>query len=220
MIKKLSRKILLALMLTLVAMTAQAQAKAQLPYSMVAGYQDLFKSLAHLDQVIPSMGIVSTNPKVAPESITFKIKVEDGWESFSPDKNGDIQIPDRPDWADLTLISDQPKGTLQLVIGFRARQLSSTSTSYQELMGLVPQFQEALTALAKLQGQSAPDIKGLSIQLPEGSGATVNILSQKRKTTLKSSSAGLVIMKYNKALWTENPPVEFDEIPIGIVPLQ
>ena len=121
---------------------------------------------------------------------------------------------------DLTLISDQPKGSLQLVIGFRARQLSSTSTSYQELMGLVPQFEEALTALAKLQGQSAPDIKGLSIQLPEGSGATVNILSQKRKTTLKSSSAGLVIMKYNKALWTENPPVEFDEIPVGIVPLQ
>ena len=72
-------------MLTLVAMTAQAQAKAQLPYSMVAGYQDLFKSLAHLNQVIPSMGIVSTNPKIAPESITFKIKVEDGWESFSPD---------------------------------------------------------------------------------------------------------------------------------------
>jgi hypothetical protein len=220
MIKKLSRKILLALMLTLVAMTAHAQAKAQLPYSMVASYQELFKSLAQLDQVIPSIGIVSTNPRVTPESITFKIKIDDGWESFSPDKNGDIQFPDRPDWADLTLISDQPKGTLQLVIGFRARQLSSTSTSYQELMGLVPQFEEALTALAKLQGQSAPDIKGLSIQLPEGSGATVNILSQKRKTTLKSSSAGLVIMKYNKALWTENPPVEFDEIPIGIVPLQ
>jgi hypothetical protein len=88
------------------------------------------------------------------------------------------------------------------------------------LMSLVPQFTEALTALAKMQGQPAPKIKGLTIKLPEGSSTAVNVLSAKGKKSLKSNSAGVVIMKYSDALWNENPPVEFDDIPIGIVPLQ
>jgi len=37
---------------------------------------------------------------------------------------------------------------------------------------------------------------------------------------LKSYSTGVVVMKYSDALWQENPPVEFDELPIGIVPLE
>jgi len=207
-------------MLAWLPMTASAQANAILPYSMVNSYLDLFKSLEHLDMIIPSIIISSTNPKVTPQSISFKIKPAGGWQTFSLDENGVAPFQPQPDWAELNLVSNQPKGTLHLVIGFKARQLSSTSVSYHELMGLVPQFKEALAALETMQGKPAPEIKGLTIQLPVSSGATVNVLSAKRKTTLKSSSAGIVIMKYSDALWTENPPVEFDELPIGIIPLQ
>lgn len=211
---------LLAIMLSIVPMPVMSQAKAQMPYSMVSTYQELFKSLEHLDLIDSSMMVLSTNPAVSPQSITFKIKAGEDWQAFSPDQNGVIEFPDRPGWDDLNLISDQPKGSLQLIIGFKAKPLSSTTVTYQELMALVPQFKEALSVLAEMQGKPAPNIKGLTIQLPEGSGAAVNILSQKRKTTLKSTKAGLVIMKYKKALWDENPPVEFDQMPIGIVPLQ
>jgi hypothetical protein len=217
--KKL-RYFLLAIVLSIPSLSVMAQEKAQLPYSMVSSYQELFRSLAHLDLIDPSIMIMSTDPGVSSQSITFKLKIGEGWESFSPNENGVITFPEQPDWNDLILISDQPKGTLQLVIGFIAKPLASTNITYQELMALVPQFKEALAALADLQGQPAPDIKGLTIQLPEGSGAAVNILSQKRKKTLKSTKAGMVIMKYNKALWDENPPVVFDEMPVGIVPLQ
>jgi hypothetical protein len=220
MLRKNIQFLLLVLWLTLLPMTASAQANAILPYSMVNSYLDLFKSLEHLDKIISSIVIVSTNPELTPQSISFKIKPASEWQNFSLDENGVAPFQAQPDWAGLNLVSNQPKGTLQLVIGFKAKRLSSTSISYQELMGLIPQFKEALAALAQMQDQPAPEINGLTIQLPEGSGATVNILSAKRKTTLKSSSAGLVIMKYKKALWDENPPVEFDELPIGIVPLQ
>jgi len=71
-----------------------------------------------------------------------------------------------------------------------------------------------------MQGQPAPKIKGLTIQLSEGSGAAVHVLAQKGRQTLKSHSSGVVIIKYSDALWQENPPVEFDELPIGISPLQ
>ncbi|MFC1690298.1 hypothetical protein ACFL0N_02595 [Pseudomonadota bacterium] len=217
---KLLQFFLLAMVLSVFPATAMSQEKARLPYSMVSGYLELFKSLQHLELITPSIIILSTDPQVAPEAIVFKIKVGDGWQSFNPDGNGVIEFPDQPEWANLNMISNQPKGTLQLIIGFKARQLTSTSTTYQALMALVPQFEEAMAALAGMNGQTAPKIKGLTIQMAEGSGAGINILSQKRKQSLKSTSAGMIIMKYNQGLWDENPPVEFDEIPVGIVPLQ
>jgi hypothetical protein len=201
-------------------LTGNAQDRARLPYSMVSSYLELFKSLGHLSLISPSMMIASTNPDVLPQSIEFKISTSSGWQTFNPDENGVIEFPDQTEWADLIFLTNQPKGTLQLVIGFSAKPLTSTSMSYQELMGLVPQFDEALAALAGLQGQPPTKVRGLTIQLPEDSGATVNLLSQKGKQTLKSYSSGVVVIKYDEALWQENPPVEFDQLPIGIVPLR
>ena len=212
--------LLLAALLTGLPPAAQAQDKAQLPYSMVKSYLELFKSLEHLNLISPSMMIASVNPEVPPPAIEFKISTSSGWQTFNPDENGVVEFPDQPDWVDLVLLSNQPKGTLQLVIGFSARQLDNTRLSYQELMALVPQFDEALAALAGLQGQPPPEIKGLTIQLPEGSGAAVKLHSQKGEQTLKSYSNGVVVIKYDEALWQENPSVEFDELPIGIVPLR
>ena len=212
--------VLLATLLTAFPLVTSAQDKAQLPYSTVSSFLELFKSLEHLDLISPSMLISSTNPEVTPQAIEFKINTPDGWQTFSPDENGVIQFPEQPAWAGLNLLSNQPKGTLQLVIGFSAKRLTSTSISYQGLMSLVPQFEQAMAALASMQGQPPPKIKGLTIQLSEGSGAAVHILAQKGKQTLKSLSSGVVIIKYSDALWQENPPVEFDEVPIGISPLR
>jgi len=212
--------LLLALLLTGLPLATHAQDKAQLPYSMVKGYLELFQSLEHLNLIVPGMMIISTDPGVAPPAIEFKISTPTGWQTFNPDENGVIEFPDQPNWAGQTLLSNQPKGTLQLLIAFSARPLDRTSMSYQELMALVPQFDEALAALANLQGQPPPKIKGLTIQLPEDSGAAVRLLSQKGKQTLKSYSNGVVVIRYDEALWQENPPVEFDQLPLGIIPLR
>jgi hypothetical protein len=218
--RKQLQSVLLAVLLSALPLATSAQDKAQLPYSTVSSYLGLFNSLEHLKLIIPSMMIGSVNPEVAPQAIEFKIKTSNGWQDFSPDENGVIIFPEQPEWAELIFISNQPKGTLQLVIGFSARPLDSTNITYQELMGLVPQFDEALTALASMQGQPQRKVKGLTIQLSEGSGGAIRVLSQKGKKTLKSNSTGVVIIKYNDTLWQENPPVELDELPIGIIPLQ
>jgi len=216
--KRHIRTVLLALLVVSMPLALLAQDRAQLPYSMVNSYQQMFKSLEHLDRIIPGMMIVSTNPTVPPQAIEFKVVAAGGWQSFSPDENGMITFPDQPDWADLILISNQPKGTLQLAVSWSARPLDSTSMPYQELMSLVPQFQQAMTALSEMQGQPPPTVTGLTIQLPENSGAAVNILSQKGRKSLKSYATGVVVIKYSEDLWQENPVVEFDQLPIGIVP--
>ena len=201
-------------------LATNAQDKAQLPYSLVSSYLELFKSLEHLDQIIPSMMISSTNPEIASQDIELKIHATSGWQTFSPDENDVIEFPDQPEWADLTLISNQPKGSLQLLIGYSAKPLNSTSMSYQELMGLVPQFEEALAALSGMQGQPPSKVEGLTIQLSESPGSSVHVLSKKGKQTLKAFSTGVVVIRTDDALWQENPPVEFDELPLGIFPLR
>ncbi len=210
---------LLTLLLAALPLTSWSQDKAQLPYSMISSYLELFKSLEHLELIIPSMMIVSTNPQVAPQAIEFKVSSPAGWQAFSPDANGVIQFPDQPDWMNLVMISNQPKGTLQLGVAYAARPLKSASMPYQELMSLVPQFEEALTALAEQQGKPPSKVTGLTIQMPENSSAAVHVHSQKGEKTLKSYASGVVVIKYDQTLWEENPQVEFDAIPIGIVPL-
>ena len=217
---KLIPCVLLTVLLTALPLAANAQDKAQLPYSVVNSYLELFKSLEHLDLIVPSMMVSSTNPTIAPQAVEFKIHVSDGWQTFSPDENHVIVFSEQPDWSELILISNQPRKTLQLVIGFSAKRLASTSITYQELMSFVSQFNEALATLASMQGQPASEVKGLTIQLTEGSGSAIRIQAQKGTQTLKSAAAGVVIIKYDDALWQENPPVEFDEIPIGIIPLR
>ena len=209
-----------ALALSANTLTGQAQENAVLPYPLVSKYLELFKSLEHLDRIVPGLLVASTDPGVRPQDIQFKVLAPDGWKSFSPDSNGNIRFPYQPDWAHLVLLSNQPKGSLQLGVGFSAKLPDTTTTTYQELMTLVPQFEEALTALAKLQGQPAPEVKGLSIQMPEGPDASIRVNSQKNRQILSSYVTGIIVIKYDEALWLENPSVEFDELPIGIVPLK
>jgi len=213
------KTLLLFLALWLATPALQAQDKAVLPYSLVAKYLVMFQSLESLDRVVPGMMVVSTNPSVAPQNIQFRVMTDEGWQTFNPDESGNIQIPYRPDWADLVFISNQPKGTLQLGVGFSAKPPTTTQTTYQELMGLVPQFEEALEALANMQGSQSPKVKGLTVQMPEDSNAAVHIQSKKGQQNLKAYTTGIVVIKYDEALFQENPAVEFDVIPIGIVPL-
>lgn len=220
MIRFNPQSILLTFSLAFLSSSLQAQQQAALPYALASKYMDLFQSLEHLDRIVSELLVVSTNPDIKPQSIEFKIRVVDKWQTFHPNETGVIQFPREPDWANLTFISNQPKGTLQLGVSFSAVPLTSTETSYQELMGLVPQFREALVALADLQGIPAPEVTGLTIQLPQGSDASVRIGSPKGQRTVKSYATGIVSLRYDEALWEDNPTVEFDQLPIGIIPLQ
>jgi len=209
-----------ALALVANVLTVRAEENAVLPYTLVIKYLELFQSLEHLDRIVPGLLVASTDPGVKPQDIRFRALTQSGWQNFSPDNSGNIRFPDQPDWADVVLLSNQPKGSLQLGVGFSAKLPETTRTTYQELMRLVPQFEEALTALAKLQGQPAPEVKGLSIQMPEGPDASIRVISQKEQRILRAYVTGIIVIKYDEALWLENPPVEFDKLPIGIVPLK
>lgn len=199
---------------------AVAQDMARLPYAMAHRYLELFDSLAHLDRISPSMMITSTDPGVKPDEIEFKLVDGGNWVSFKPDPAGVIVFDRNEAWLEntLTLISNQPRGTLQLEIAFNAHAFGSTVVKYSDLMLLSEQFGEALTALAAMRDQSVRPVQGLTFQLPAGAG--LSIRTTPRPVELKPNAGGLLVLKIDPALGKENPDVVFSELPLGVVPLQ
>jgi hypothetical protein len=197
-----------------------AQQSAQLPYDTAYRYLAFFASLDHLDRIAPSLLITSTNPAVKPEQIEFKLVEGGDWTVFKPDPTGVIEFPANEDWLgkQQIMISNQPKGTLQLQVGFHARPIESMQLPYSELMIVTDQFGEALAALAELQGARPPTVHGLTIQMPPNAGVTVH--TRPRPRDMKPNAAGLVVLTRDPALTKENPDVEFSEMPLGILPLQ
>jgi hypothetical protein len=197
-----------------------AQQNAQLPYDTAYRYLAFFTSLDHLERIAPSLLITSTNPAVKPEEIEFKLVEGGDWIIFKPDPTGVIEFPANEDWlgSQRVMISNQPKGTLQLQVGFHARPVESMQLPYSELMIVTDQFGEALAALAELQGRQPPTVHGLTIQMPPNASVTVH--TRPRPRDMKPNAAGLVVLTRDPALIKENPEVEFSELPLGILPLQ
>ena len=211
--------VLMALAMCLPAVS-EAQDRARLPYDMAFQYLQLFESLGHLQLISPAMIIASTDPSVKPEDISFRILVNGEWLTFKPGADGVIVLPFRETWTAQSLVlgSAQPRGTLMWESGFQARGLASESVAYRDVLLLVDQFSEALSAVAALQDSPAPDILGLTIQMPAGAGMTIQ--SAKRPKIITPNSAGIIILKHNPSLWEENPSIVFDSLPLGIMPLQ
>jgi hypothetical protein len=213
------RILLFSLCWLLMPLALSAQEKASLPYQMAWTYLELFDSLAHLDLVNPSINITSTNSSVAPGDIEFRVNVDGSWQTYRLDASGGIDLPREPSWLErkLVLISNQPKGSLQLQIGFSAVALSENPVPYQHLVAIQGQFSEAMNRLSEVSGQSSPEIKGLTLLMPGDAGLEIQ---GKRKQALKPNSAGIINLAYDARLEQENPPVQFDQLPLGIMPLQ
>ena len=210
--------ILCCMALVALPLRGLAQSNASLPYQMVLQYFELFDSLAHLERLVPSMSIASTQAGVAPQDVEFRVTEGGSWQRIRPDEQGIIEFPRNAEWESLVFLTNQPKGTLQLMINFSAEPLTSKNTDYQDLMTLRNQFAEAMSELARLHGQPAPEILGLSIAMPEGSNITIE--SPKTRKPFERNAAGLVLLRYDQKLWDMNPPVVFSELPVGILPLQ
>lgn len=217
-----ARAICLLVLASIMPGFAMSQEKASLPYATVYDYLEVINSLSHLDQLVPQLTIRSELPEVAIETVEFRIRADDDWQSFSPDKNGVIEFPYNSDWSrrNLTFITNQPRGTMAMDVSFTHKQLTEEVLPYQDLMSVAKQFEEALAALSEITQRTPPKVNGLTIRMPDGKADTLTIQSEKRKQVLKPNATGLINIKFKQALWDENPMVEFSQIPIAMVPLQ
>jgi hypothetical protein len=216
----LIRALLVAVPLSWFSATLLAQETASLPYRVVYRQLKTLEELEKLDKLFHSVRFESSLEGVAPTDI--RISLEDGSQTFAftPDVNGNVELPLRADWneADLVLHTNQPKGSLAIRFGFAARPLAGTQLRYRDLMEIRRQFEQALAGLAGSVNAPAPSVKGLEIRFKPAPDAAVVVLGSGGRQVHRADGRGLVRLSEDPALWEENPETVLAQLPEAVGP--
>jgi hypothetical protein len=212
--------LLMALPLAWFSAALRAEETASLPYRVVYQQLQTLKDLDRLDKLFHTVGFESTLEGVAPPDIRITIEDSSRKHEFTPDANGDLDLPLRDDWseANLTLHTNQPRGSLSIRFGVAARPLASTRLRYRDLMEIRRQFEQAFAGLARAANETAPRIAGLEIRFKPSATAGIAILAAGGRQVHEADGEGVVRLSEEPVLWEENPETVLDSMPEAVTP--
>jgi hypothetical protein len=212
--------LLAALPLAWFSMALTAQETAAIPYRVVYQQLQTLRSLDHLGKLFHRVSFSSSSEDVAPTDIRLSIEDGSGKHEFTPDINGDVELPLRADWsdADLMLHTNQPRGSLSMRFSIAARPLTGTRLRYRDLMDIRRQFEQAFTGLAKAMGETPPRIAGLEIRFKPPATAGLVILADSGRQAHHADGDGVVRLSEEPVLWAEDPEVVLDSVPEAVTP--
>jgi hypothetical protein len=119
-----------------------------------------------------------------------------------------------------SIIANQPKGTLNLVIGVRLAMPEALSFRYTRLGDGVAEVNKAIKAQAGMLSLLAPKATGVIFSFPKaGAGkARLEITAAAGKREYTADENGEIKLKLEKALLSENPEVKVSQKPELIMP--
>jgi len=192
-----------------------------------------YKSLDELCQMIAAVDpakldvrvfVSSQNKAVRPPDISLTIQsASKGRIPVPVGTNGQVlKFPHEKELRreNPSIIANQPKGTLSLLISMRLPQSDELTFRYKRLGNGVAELNKAIKAQAGLLSFLAPKAEGVIFFFPKASAgkAKVEIASTSRKLAYTADAQGHVKLKMDKALLLENPEVRVSEKPQSIVP--
>ena len=201
--------------------SAPSMPKARAPATSSVAYADIFpllaavESVGPLDRVEATLSLTSTLPKVRPQDIQLTVEDDSGRHVFKPGADGRIALPLRADWRDagLVLRSNQPQQadgtpTTELSLTLNFATPPEQTIDYAWLWETARQMQQAIDAFPKNAVPGEGKVKGLILQFPPGSEASVRIASQSRPESYTAGPNGVVRLPMIESLEEENPRVE------------
>ncbi|MBS0656660.1 MAG: hypothetical protein JSR82_00265 [Verrucomicrobia bacterium] len=209
---------LLALPLLLLAGSAFAQDVGKLPYATV---DENIKRVVGDDKgkVAVRLTVACRKAGVKPEEITLTLDSKIAPKTFrlGPDR----AIYDFPQTEELLkenplLVTNQPRGTIDLSVEIGVPVPEATSISYGALVRGLTQLNE--TSRKSLGTQGAPLLNATKLAVHFGTdGATVTVPEKGgKKTTLKADGLRIVLLPIDPALDQEGATVTFSTRPIWI----
>jgi hypothetical protein len=217
---RLAPALLLALPLSWFSPALTAQETAALPYRVIYRQLQVLQDLDRLDKLFQSVRFASNSGDVAPTDIRLTIVDGSKTYEFTPDANGNVELPLRADWneANLMLQTNQPRGSLSVRFSLAARPITATRLRYRDLMTIRRQFEQAFAGLAGSMGETAPPVAGLVIRFKPSATAGVVILAASGRQDHEADGEGVVRLPEDPALWAENPEVVLDSLPEAVAP--
>ncbi len=148
--------------------------------------------------------------------MTFTIQAKGGAQKLTVDPDGEIH--GFPMSAELlkenpSVVTNQPKGTLNLGGGLAAVLSKGTTFSYQQLAALFDAGNAEIKEQAGMLSFVAPSIKSLTFEFFTGGSQTLTVASKTGPRTIKADTKGRLVFTLEKALVAENPVVTLSEQP-------
>ncbi len=192
-----------------------AQDKAVLPYQKL---YEAFQKAATVKstEVRAVIVVVPKDGAVKPGDVTFTIQAKGGAQKLAVDPDGEIHgfplsaelLKENP-----SVVTNQPKGTLNLGGGLAAVLPKGATYSYQQLAALFDAGNAQVKEQAGLLSFVAPAIKSLTFEFFAGGGQTLTVASKVGPKTIKADAKGQLVFTLEKVLVAENPAVTLSEPP-------
>ncbi len=168
--------------------------------------------------------ILSTNDAVKASDITLSIESPTrGRIPVQLGTNGDIlNFPHEKTLLreDQPVFSNQPKGTLKMVVSLSIPVPDNLSFRYARLADGTAELNKLIKAKAGLLSFIAPKAKGVVFVFPKASGgkAKVTVVEPSGPKEFIAGPDGQVKLKLDKSLVKANPEIKLSEKPEGVVP--
>lgn len=216
--------VLVVVLFCVIRPSCAADTNAVIPYKTL---DDIFQPIAEVDptKIEIHVFVASRNKAVQPSDISLTIQSAVSGNTPVPlGTNG--QIFKFPHTKELRrenppVVSNQPKGTLNLMITIQIPPSDDLTFPYRRLGDGVAEINKSIKAQAGLMlSLFAPKVQGVVFLFPKASAgkAKVEIVSAAGKREYTADKNGVIELKLDKALVVENPEVKLSEKPEHIVP--
>ena len=198
----------------------RAQEKATVPYAKIYDAFQRAKSVRTRD-VRVAIAVASKNEAVPPGAVRLTIQAKGGARKLHVDPDGEIRafpISAKLLQENPPVVSNQPKGSLQIGGGLFFNAPATTTYRYRKLSDLLAAGNAVSKKRAGFFSLVAPQAKSVLFVFFHGTGQTLTVRSKSAPETLKANEKGEIALRIDPALLAENPTVRLSEKPSKVLP--
>ncbi len=217
----ITRIFLLGLLCLLVRIPAgYAQEKATVPYARIYDAFQRAESVRTKD-VRVAIAVASKSEAVPPGVVSLTIQAKSGARKLHVDPDGEIHgfpmtaklLQENP-----PVVSNQPKGSLQIGGGLFFNGSAATTYRYRKLSDLLAAGNAVSKKRAGFFSLVAPQAKSVLFVFFRHTGQTLTVHAKSAPQTLKANEKGEIALRIDPALLGENPTVRLSEKPSKVLP--
>jgi len=208
-------------MVQLVSFSHANTTNAAIPYKAM---DDLSQIAAGADQsrLFVQVFVSSRNKAVQASDIALVIQsASQGKINVALGTNGQVlNFPHRKELVreNPFIIANQPKGTLNLYLRYEVPPVEELTFKYSRLGNASAEANKMIKSQAGLMSWVAPKSQGVVFVFPKESKAKVSIRAAAGSKEFTADDKGLVKLKLENTLLSENPDVQLSEKPQMVLP--
>ncbi len=194
---------------------------AMMPYKDAYNMLSKFQSTDKYDRLDLKVKVVSKDKTIKPSAIALRLVGDTLDVPIAVAADGRVQVPLLPEALldNAEIVSNQPKKSLQAHAEFVMRLPVAQRYSYREVMGVLPQADQALREFVPWYLRwLAPSFSAVEFRFAEGVRATAAVRLDDRVEQFVADERGHVKIRFHKDWLALNPDITLSAAPLEAAP--